>query len=128
MAKQESDCPGVHVFGCYLVSALEGKFPSEDATRFDLVEELHTMPAKVPVNMHQIVTWLEDYVTKLTAADEAGAHVEPRCAMSILTHVREPPQAQNSLFVTEWVAIFREGLRDDVTARRLQDACPASSR
>ena len=63
------------------------------------------MPAKVPVKMHQFATWLEDYVTKLTATDEAGAHVEPRRAMSILTHA---PQAEDSLFVTEWVAIFRE--------------------
>ena len=81
-------------------------------------------PAKVPVNMHRFATWLEDYVTSLTAAGDAGAHVELQREMSILTHVGKPLQAQNSLFMTEWVAIFRESrLRDDLTVHRLQDAC-----
>ena len=68
-------------------------FPIEDATRFDLVEELYMTSAKVPVNIHQFATWLKDYVTKVTAADEAGAHVEPCCAMSILMHVGKPPSS-----------------------------------
>ena len=41
-----------------------------------------TVPAKLPVNMHQFATWLDDYVTKLTVEDEAGAYIEPRRAMS----------------------------------------------
>ena len=32
--------------------------------------------------------------------------------------------SSDNVFVTEWVAIFREsGLRDDVTIANLQDAC-----
>ena len=59
---------------------------------------------------------------ELTAAEEAGAHVEPCRAMNIL--VGKPFQTQDNLFMTEWVAIFREsGFRDDVTVHRLQDAC-----
>ena len=68
-------------------------FPNEDATRFDLIEELYVMPAKVPINMHQFATG-------------------------------KPLQANDSLFMTEWMAIFWEnGLRDDVTVCCLQDAC-----
>ena len=33
-------------------------------------------------------------------------------------------QTADNIFMTEWVAIFREsGLRDDVTVKNLQDAC-----
>ena len=43
----------------------------------------------------------------------------PRKAMPILTCVGNPLQLQDNLFVTERVAIFREGgLRDDVTIQR----------
>ena len=40
------------------------------------LEELYAccLP-RCPVNMHQFATWLEEYVTKLTATDEAGVHV-----------------------------------------------------
>ena len=116
MAKQAGDRFGLCVLGCHLAL--------EDATRFDLVEELYMLPAKLPVNMHQFATWLEDYVTKLTAADEARAHIEPRRAMSFLTHVGKLLQAPDSLFTMEWVAICRESrLRDDVTVPHLQDVC-----
>ena len=67
---------------------------------------------------------MKKYVTKSVAADEAGAHVEPRKAMSILTCGGKPLQSQDNLFMTEWVAIFKEsGLRDDVTIQNLQDTC-----
>ena len=63
-------------------------------------------------------------MTKLVAADEVSAHIEPRCAMAVLTNVGKPLQNSDNLFMTEWVAIFRErGLRDDVTTANLQDAC-----
>ena len=32
-------------------------FPHEDATRFDLVDELYAIPAKVPTSMYQFATW-----------------------------------------------------------------------
>ena len=35
-------------------------FPNEDATRFDLVDELDTLPAKLPTSMFQFAAWLED--------------------------------------------------------------------
>ena len=67
---------------------------------------------------------LEDWVTKLVAADEISAYVEPRRAMAVLSHVGKPLQAQDTLFMTEWVAIFREsGLRDDVSVENLREAC-----
>ena len=68
--------------------------------------------------------WLEDWVTKLVAADEISAYVEPRRAMAVLSHVGKPLQASDTLFMTEWVAIFREsGLRDDVSVENLREAC-----
>ena len=88
--------------------ALKEIFPNEDATRFDLVEELYSLPQKPPSTMHTFAAWLEDWVTKLVAADEISAYVEPRRAMAVLSHVGKPLQAQDTLFMTEWVAIFRE--------------------
>ena len=39
-------------------------------------------------------------------------------------NVGKPLQTSDNIFMTEWVAIFREsGLRDDVTIANLQDAC-----
>ena len=71
---------------------------------------MHSL-AKMPTSMYQFASWLEDWVTKLVVADEASAHIEHRRAMAVL-------------FMTEWVAIFREsGLRDDVTIANLQEAC-----
>ena len=32
-------------------------FQSEDATRFDLVDEVDTFPAKMPTNMYQFASW-----------------------------------------------------------------------
>ena len=62
-------------------------------------------------------------MTKLVAADEISAYVEPRRAMAVLSHVGKPLQAQDTLFMTEWVAIFREsGLRDDVSVDNLRDS------
>ena len=52
-------------------------FPHEDATSFDLVDELYAMPARMPTTMHQFASWLEDWMTKLAAADEVSAHFEP---------------------------------------------------
>ena len=44
--------------------------------------------------------------------------------MAVLTNVGKPLQSSDNIFMTEWVAIFREsGLRDDVTIANLQDAC-----
>ena len=51
---------------------------------------------------------MEEYVTRAVAADKAGAHVEPCKVMSMLTCVGKPLQSQDNLFMTEWVAIFRE--------------------
>ena len=45
--------------------ALKEIFPNEDATRFDLVEELYSLPQKPPMTMHTFAAWLEDWVTKL---------------------------------------------------------------
>ena len=67
--------------------ALKEIFPNEDATRFDLVEELYGLPQKPPSTMHSFEAWLEDWVTKLVAADEISASVEPRRAMAVLSHV-----------------------------------------
>ena len=107
-----------------LKMALKEIFPNEDATRFDLVEELYSLPQKSPTTMHAFAAWLEDWVTKLVAADEISAYVEPRRAMAVLSHVGKPLQASDTLFMTEWVAIFREsGLRDDVSVENLREAC-----
>ena len=104
--------------------ALKEIFPNEDATRFDLVEELYSLPQKPPTTMHTFAAWLEDWVTKLVAADEISAYVEPRRAMAVLSHVGKPLQASDTLLMTEWVAIFREsGLRDDVSVENLREAC-----
>ena len=40
--------------------------------------------------MHTFAAWLEDWVTKLVAADEISAYVEPRRAMAVLSHVGNP--------------------------------------
>ena len=97
---------------------------NEDATRFDLVDELYTLPAKMPTSMFQFAAWLEDWMTKLVVADEVAAHIEPRRAMAILMNVGKPLQTADNIFLTGWVAIFREsGLRDDVTIANFQDAC-----
>ena len=99
-------------------------FLNEDATRFDLVDELYTLPAKMPTSMFQFAAWLEDWMTKLVVADEVAAHIEPKRAMAVLMNVGKPLQTSDNIFMTEWVAIFREsGLRDDVTIANLQDAC-----
>ena len=74
--------------------------------------------------MFQFAAWLEDWMTKLVIADEVSAHIEPRRAMAVLMNVGKPLQIENNIFMTEWVAVFREsGLRDDVTVANLQDAC-----
>ena len=99
-------------------------FPNEDATRFDLVDELYTLPARLTTSMFQLAAWLEDWMTKLVVADEVSAHIEPRRAMAVLVNVGKPLQTSDNIFMTEWLAIFRDsGLRDDVTVARLQDAC-----
>ena len=107
-----------------LKMALKKIFFNEDATRFDLVEELYSLSQKPSSTMHTFAAWLEDWVTKLVAADEISAYVEPRRAMAVLSHVGKPLQASDTLFMTEWVAIFREsGLRDDVSVENLRGAC-----
>ena len=99
-------------------------FPNEDAARFDLVDELYTLPAKLPTSMFQVGAWLEDWMTKLVAADEVSAHIEPRRATAVLMNAGKPLQTSDNIFMTEWVAIFRKtGLRDDATVANLQDAC-----
>ena len=99
-------------------------FPNEDATRFDLVDELYTLPAKMSTSMFQFTAWLEDWMTKLVVADEVAAHIEPRRAMAVLMNVGKPLQTSDNIFMTERIAVFREsGLRDDVTIANLQDAC-----
>ena len=60
----------------------------------------------------------------MVAADEVSAHIEPRRAMTVLMSVGEPLQTTDNIFMTEWVAVFREsGLRDDVSIANLQEAC-----
>ena len=121
--------PKATMLGCtssneILRMALKEIFPNEDATRFDLVEELYSLPQKPPATMHTFAAWLEDWVTKLVAADEISVYVEPRRAMAVLSHVGKPLQASDTLFMTEWAAIFREsGLRDDVSVENLREAC-----
>ena len=52
-------------------------FPNEDATRFNLVNELYTLPGKMSTTLHQLASWLEDWMTKLVATDNVSAHIEP---------------------------------------------------
>ena len=79
--------------------------------------------------MHTFAARLEDWVTKLVAADEISAYVEPRRAMAVLSHVGKPLQASDTLFMTEWVAIFREsGLRDDVSVENLKRSMSSTCR
>ena len=73
--------------------ALKEIFPNEDATRFDLVEELYGLPQKPPSTMHTFAAWLEDWVTKLVAADEISAYVEPRRAMAVLISCWKTPSS-----------------------------------
>ena len=74
--------------------------------------------------MHTFAAWLEDWVTKLVAADEISAYVESRRATAVLSHTGKPLQASDTFFMTEWVAIFREsGLQDDVSVENLREAC-----
>ena len=68
--------------------------PSEDATRFELVDELYAIPARMPTTMYQFASWLEDWMTKLLVADEVSAHTEPRRAMAVLMNVGKPFKAQ----------------------------------
>ena len=79
------------------------RMANEDATRFDLVEELYSLPRKPPTTTHTFAAWLEDWVTKLVAADEISAYVEPRRAMAVLFNVGKPFQASDTLFTTEWI-------------------------
>ena len=97
----------------------------EDATPFDLVEELHVQQ-KLPVAMRQFAVLLEEEAKNLVAADEAGAHEEPRKAMSIFNCVGKHLQShwEDNLCMTEWATVSREsGLRDNVMIQNLQDAC-----
>ena len=68
-------------------------FPNEDATCFDLVDELYALPAEMPTTMYQFASWLEDWMTKPAAADEVSAHIEPRRAMAVLMNVGKPLQS-----------------------------------
>ena len=99
-------------------------FANEGATRFDLVDELYILPAKLPTSMFQFAAWLEDWMAKLVVADEFAERIEPRRAMAVLMNVGKPLQTSDNIFMAERVAIFREsGLRDDVTVANLQDVC-----
>ena len=100
-------------------------FPNEDATRFDLVDELYALSAKMPTSMYQFTAWLEDWMTKLVVADEVSAHTEPRRAMAILMNVGKPLQTLDNIFMTEWGAIFREsGFKQGrCDCCEFQDAC-----
>ena len=51
-------CTSSHTILCW-----KETFPNEDATRFDLVDELYTLPAKMPTSMFQFAAWLEDSMT-----------------------------------------------------------------
>ena len=84
------------------------------------MDELYALPAKMPTTVYQLASWLEDWMTRPVAADEISAHIEPRRAMAVLMNVGKPLQTTDNIFMTEWVAIFREsGLRDDVTIANL---------
>ena len=58
--------------------------------------------------MCQFASWSEDWITKLVAADEVSAHIEPRRAMAVLMNVGKSLQAPDNILMTEWVATFRE--------------------
>ena len=95
------------VLGCtsshtILFTCWKETFPDEDATRFDLVDELYTLPAKLPTSKFQFAAWLEDWMTKLVVADEVSAHIEPRRAMAVLVNVGKPLQASDSILMTEF--------------------------
>ena len=123
MAESQSRDVRVYFFAYYPIHALEEIFPNEDATRFDLVDELYALPVKMLTTMHQLASWLEDWIAKLVVADEVS-HVQPRRTIAILMNVGEPLQSIDNIFMTEWAAIFRaSGLRDDVTLGNLQEAC-----
>ena len=94
-------------------------FPNEDASRFDLVDELYALLVKLPANMYQFASWNEDWMTKLVVADEVSAHIEPRRAMAVLTNVGKPLQSSDNIFMTELgtpryvftqMCVFRSGM------------------
>ena len=60
MAFSQSRSSRLYQLAKDFVHVLEGDFPNEDATRFDLVDELYTMPAKMPTSMFQFAAWLEE--------------------------------------------------------------------
>ena len=72
--------------------------PDVDATRFDLVDELYTLPAKLPTSMFQLAAWLEEWMTKLVVADEVAARIEPRRAMAVLMSVGKSHQTSDNTF------------------------------
>ena len=72
-------------------------FPNEDATWFDSVDELFSLPAKMPTSMFQFAAWLEDWMTKLVVAEEVAAHIEPRQATAALMNVGKPLQTSDHL-------------------------------
>ena len=98
-------------------------FPNEDTTRFDIVDELYTLPAKLATSMFQFAAWLEDWMTKLVRRRSISTHRTHACHGSPYECRKTSPDFWQH-FMTEWVAIFREsGLRDDVIIANLQDAC-----
>ena len=82
----------------------------------------------MPTSMLQFAAWLEDWMTKLVVADEVAAHIKPRRAMAVLMNVGKPLHTSDNIFMTEWVAIFREsGLRDDQQVERAQQPLSAKT-
>ena len=98
-----------HMIPIKIVSSIENHRKTqtrvENATRFDLVDELYALPVKMPT----IAAWLEDWMTKLVVADEVAAHIEPRRAMAVLMNVGKPLQTSDndrmgSHFPREWAS------------------------
>ena len=69
----------------------------------------------------QFASWLERGLDdQACCGRRVPEHTEPRRAMAVLMNVGKPLQTTDNIFMTEWVAIFREsGLRDDVTIANL---------
>ena len=59
-----------------LCSCWKEIFPNEDATRFDLVDELYAPPGKMPTSVYQFASWLEDWKTSTILEYELEGHVK----------------------------------------------------
>ena len=84
-------------------------FPNEDATRFDLVGELYAPPAKMPTNMYQFASWLEnwkDACLKLVVLARARARELQVDQVERAQHCQQPLSAKTAIPTTNSKAKF----------------------